>query len=44
LLDCEGLGRINAEADGFALRVECIEIDVRNYAEGCMWAVGLELV
>jgi hypothetical protein len=44
LLDCEGLGGINAEADGFALRVECIEIDVCDYTEGRLWAVGLELV
>lgn len=30
LLDCEGFGRIDAQADGFALCVESIEVDMRD--------------
>jgi hypothetical protein len=44
LLDCEGLGGIDAKADGFALRIEGIEVDVRDDAEGCLGVVRLELV
>jgi hypothetical protein len=44
LLDCEGLGGIDAKADGFALRVEGIEVDVSDDAEGCLGVVRLELV
>lgn len=44
LLDCEGFSWIDAEADGLALRVEGVEIDVGNYAEGGLRAVGFQLV
>ena len=33
LLHSEGLCRVDAEAYCFALRIECIEIDVRNNSE-----------
>jgi hypothetical protein len=44
LLDGEGLCRIDAEADGFALRVKGIEVDVCDYAEGRLRTVRFELV
>lgn len=44
LLHCEGSGRIDAKADGFALRVKGIEIDVCDYAEGRLRTGRLELV
>jgi hypothetical protein len=44
LLDSKRFGRIDAEADGFALRVKGIEVDVRNYAERRLRVVGLELM
>jgi hypothetical protein len=43
LLDCEGEGGIEPEAHGFALRVERVEVDVCNYAEGRCCTVGFKL-
>jgi hypothetical protein len=42
-LYCEREGGIEAEAHGFALRVEGVEVDVCDYAEGRCCAVGSEL-
>ena len=43
LSDSEGFCRVEAEAHGFALRIEGIEVDVRDDAEGCGGRVGSEL-
>ena len=44
MLDCEREGGVDAEAHGLALGVEGVEVDVRDYAEGCGRAVAAELV
>jgi hypothetical protein len=44
LLNRERLGGIDTEANGFALRVKGIEVDMRNHAKGGLWAVSLELL
>jgi len=37
LLHGEGFGGVEAEADGFALRVEGVKVDVGDYAERTCW-------
>jgi len=44
LLYCERFRRIDTETHSFALRVERVEIDMRDDSEGCLRAVGFELV